>query len=735
MKMMNTYFPVLPETIKRQGESILDRLCKINPLFDFPSGTSESFELYLASMQKLVRRVLPKSFIDSAKKIHSLEEREKIRQLFKEFDSSIPNAFWSLEDPSPSGSISIVTICEADYTEGVGRFLGDVYSRWLVPGKQFPLVMMHSMAFAFQANPGKGYFIFEIFVKVDNQKDLGLIKSNLPGLANEISLNILAVQHARRVISLKPLTIEQKKIIIQENISSLLNRPAKDLNHNLFDEMQQFFIKTTAEQKVTRIKEQISPLLEFRPQVYERDIFSELQNYVFLFKDLFTAERDLKHLTRIIAYKYLFRKIITNLVLSNPHQRHLNIKLIQARLDESGKHKRILGVLIGINMLRENEIIGEKHVLKAIQSIVPDATFVPNSALTDKRANNNVKTIYLEVVADGRRFTSEEIKELRLRLAKEIKTRIESVINPIFMPRNEEEVLRNILVLSNQLKYVQDIPQVIITFHKQTETKISFTVILLRVLKPDDLPLQKLFSKRKGRVKFSDHEIKAVGLLRRRYQKEANVFEMHLNKKYFLRKDFSVDLNEARRAVYNTLVEMFGEVRDYNGGMISKQSEVLNELKKLLLQINFRNDFLLENFFYAISPNYMQSLIQPHILKKLFLLVMEALEHDYSVQLYFLKTQIVDDHFLLTIGAINPSLKDFLEQRIESLEFDISCLSSSYINTYDICCLSYILRFTDSDQHQQFLQLVIESVKVWKDTMTSQISSDFFPELTTKSWS
>ena len=291
------------------------------------------------------------------------------------------------------------------------------------------------------------------------------------------------------------------------------------------------------------------------------------------------------------------------------------------------------------------------------------------------------------------------------------------------MPRNEEEVMRNILVLNNQLKIPQDIPHVIISFHKQTDAKLTFSIILLRVLKPDDKPLAKLFPKFRSKAQFTDHDVKTVGLIRKRYPKEANVFDIHVEKKHFLRKDFSVDLSQARRHIFLILSDLLGEIRDYNGGMISKQNEVLNDLKKLLLQMNIRNDFLLENFFYSLVPNYMQSIAKPLILKKLFLLVLEALEHDFGNQFYFLKTQIVEDHFLITLGAINPTLKDFIEERIESVDLEGAQLTTSFVNTYDISCLSYLLKFTDSDQHQRLLQRIIESIKIWKETLSIAIGS------------
>ncbi len=729
---MNSYFPTHGEDIVIRSSEILNQLFEVRLSFTPPQDSKEYFEQNNRIVQSLLKKILPEELILFAESIDSLDEFEKVAEFYHRLVELFPYTSWAKSQESSPCSISITTIAPAADTQGLGRFLLDIYSRWTIPGKQLIIPSVNCLAFEFTRFPGYAFFIHHIVALIENPKDLSIFMMNVPILAEEIRLNILSVQHARRIISLMPLTLDQKRLIIQENILSLLDRPGKEIEPNLFEHMHLFLIKVSAEKKIAQIKEQIAPLLEYQPRYFERDFFTELQSYVSLFSDEFVANREMKHLTRIISYKYLFRKLISTESLSYPHQRHLYFKLIHSTLIIGLEVKRVIGVLVAINILLENEVIEERHIFSAIQSILPKALKVPGSVIFDRRTNNNVRTIYFEIYKEGGNFSLAENKHVTKRLAREIKTRIESVINPIFMPRNEEEVMKNILILSNQLKYVQDLPQVMINFHKQTSSTISFTVIFVRVIKAEDIPLQKLFKKFKSSVIFSDYEVKSVGCLRKKYPKEANIFEMQLEKKNFLRRDFSVDLNAARRFVYNILCEMTGEVRDYNGGMISKQSEVLNSLKKLLLQINIHNDFLLENFFYSLTPNYMQSILKPTVLKKLFLILLEAVEHDYSKNVLFLKTQIVEDHFLLTLGAINPTYKEFIEQKLEGLNIEPSTLTSSFVNVYEISCLSYVLHFKDPDEHQHFLQLIIESVKSWKEMLNQTIPSSFFPNLDSK---
>ena len=94
---------------------------------------------------------------------------------------------------------------------------------------------------------------------------------------------------------------------------------------------------------------------------------------------------------------------------------------------------------------------------------------------------------------DGSPFSLEEMKELKKTLPYELKESVESVLHPVLMPRNEEEIMRNILLLSQQLKYISDLPQVIISFNAQTEQALQFTMILLRILREEDRPLPILF--------------------------------------------------------------------------------------------------------------------------------------------------------------------------------------------------------------------------------------------------
>lgn len=721
---MNTYFPVLLENLSRPDENIVEYLLKIIPDFEYSLDSIESMENYVRSIQSILRRVIPGNLIEYARSIDSIDDHAKIAEFYRQLNNQGPLAQWSkTEDPNGPYTFSIAIVCRGERTHGVGRFLSDVFSQWLIPGKQLPLLFVQSFVFRFTQHVESQYLIHEVFVGCDNLKDLQFCQQHIEDLLREIRLIILAVQHSRKVIALRELTLDQKKMIIHENITSLLKLPGEHRDHTIFQQMHHFLIKVSAEAKITQVKEQIAPLLEYKPQIFERDIFAELQRFTFLIRDDFIAQHDMLHITRVISYTYLFRKIIS---LSNPGQRHVLVRIMRTTIHTEHGEKRILGILTAINLYRENEIFEEKHVIKAIETCLPHARKVAGSTISDTRINSNVRTIYIEITSETNEpFTAEDLNILRADLHKELKT--SRVVNPLFMPRNEEEIMRTIVTLSKQLKYVQDIPQINISFHKQTDTSIAFTVILVRILNKDAIDLRNTLEQSNVLINFSELETKSIGLLRKKYPKEANVFEAIVDKRQFLRKDYSVDLSQARNYVIAQLTQLLGDLRDYNGGMISKQTEVLHELKKLLLQIEIQDDFLLENFFYSLSPKYMQGIIKPFILKEQFIMLLEALEYSYLDQPYFLKTHIVDNYYLIMLGAINPTIKDFTESAIEKLDLDTSKLTTFYVNEHDISCLGFLLRFEENGEHLPLIQAIMQRVREWRIKIPTNQPANFLP--------
>ena len=207
---------------------------------------------------------------------------------------------------------------------------------------------VQALNFNFMSYPNQKFFFHQVLLDIHTDDDLAIIKNHWEALHQELRLNILAVKHARHIVTLKKLSTEQKKALIEENIASVTDRQLKNVDHNSFDQMHHFLMQLTAEEKLTQIKEQFLPHFEQRPKAFQRDIFNEIKHFVLLFGEKFTARHELRYVSRLISYQYLFRKSMQHFIETSSHDRRLSVKLLKAQLQvdvENRKSKDVLGII------------------------------------------------------------------------------------------------------------------------------------------------------------------------------------------------------------------------------------------------------------------------------------------------------------------------------------------------------------------------------------------------------
>jgi hypothetical protein len=685
-------------------------LFKIEP--SYISGeisNNKSFASYISSVEHLLEDILSESYFSDA-----LENPtpENLKRTFANLRHHLPIISFQNLNPGKE-SFSYVVLCDGEHTHGVGRFIGDMLCKWLIPGRQLALTGNRSLNFHFANLKERCFFLCEHFIVISDEKEYQLIKNNIDSFSKQLRLNILAVYHARHVLSVKKLSLEEKSALIQENISSLLENERIDVEKNAFDQMQNFLIKLSAEKNLSQIKDNLNRLMNKRPKSFDRDIYETI-NYVRIsFDDHFTALRDPRYVSRLIGYFYLFNKIVKQKLFQFPETRHLSIKLLKTHHTDPTNQKNIIGIMMTMNLLQETERFDLKHLIQAIKNCIQESRYVKNSFISDKR-DEKILSYYLEIEKQNNtKFSLEEIKNLNKNLPAQIKTRVENVINPIFMPRNEEEILRNIILLSKQIKYVKDIPQLIIIYDKQTGKEISFIVILVRLIKGDTPPIKEFFSYSQTFLKYIPEEEKIIGSLKKKYPKEVNIFRLSLNKSPFYRRDYSLDLQKARQVVVTELAKIIGDFRDYNGGMIHKQTQALDRLKQELPTLGKDKDFFIENFFYSIKPGIMQSILDTNTLKTFFLLFLQVLEQGFGNNHFTLKTLSTPKYLLLMIGATSPSCKERVESVIDKQQIQSFDLTSCFMQEDGICALGYIYRTNNLSKHTHFYHTVLNEMNRW----------------------
>jgi hypothetical protein len=388
------------------------RPLRIKASFDKYLHKEFEFSLFVGYIEHLVEKMLPPEILKNYREADSLAT---LRKFFQRFNETLPLIHYSFSEQIPS-LLYFNTLCSGSFTHGVSRFLSDLISSWLIPGKPLTICSTPSLSFYFVDHDRSPYFMHQIILEIPDEGDLLIVKKNLPLIAKEAKQTILAVKHARAIISLKHLTSTQKASVIQENLFSLLDSPSEELDRSIFDHMHHFLMKASAEEKIRQSSELMKPLMRQRPDIFEADIFQEIKHGVLLFPDRFTSIRDSRHLTRLITFQYLFRKAI-----KAEKSKELLFKFLKTKLHLPTGPRHVLGVVVGADISRENETFEQKHVYQALQRCLPSICSVKDSYVSDTRDPTTMRLFYLEIEKEsGAPFTLAEIKELRRQLPRRI---------------------------------------------------------------------------------------------------------------------------------------------------------------------------------------------------------------------------------------------------------------------------------------------------------------------------
>ncbi|NBO24649.1 MAG: hypothetical protein EBU93_05395, partial [Chlamydiae bacterium] len=160
---------------------------------------------------------------------------------------------------------------------------------------------------------------------------------------------------------------------------------------------------------------------------------------------------------------------------------------------------------------------------------------------------------------------------------------------------------------------------VIVHFDRHDPHQLIFRVILIRVKRIEEVSLEKRLEVLKEISNVTIERVKILGMIRKKYPKEACVVTYRLKTILFVRDDHTIDFQKARLQVMQNLMKVFGPVRDFEGGMIAKQAEAFNDFQRLCLEKVHTKQITLENFFYGINPAEYRSLISQEILLDVFL--------------------------------------------------------------------------------------------------------------------
>ncbi|MBS0627220.1 MAG: hypothetical protein JSS09_03300, partial [Verrucomicrobia bacterium] len=501
----------------------------IEPIIPYAMHSPEIVK-HVRTIKTLIKQCLSKKFVDW--------DASSIKQ---ELLNKLPIIVWNSSEHAP-GCISCIILCLSSKGDGIENRLENILKGWVTPRKYTHPLSQTSLYFHWDLFPDTSFFIMEWKGLLENEKDLDNALSNLSSFTTQLSSGLKNPTLLKSIFTSKTLLQEFKQAQIHQDLVLFLER---------------------------------------FPHVFSTDLFLDMGRFFALCDKRFFEPRPPRLITKIISFHYLMRLNLTRLLSLYPEKRHLKIRCVKTELSFYFGSKPVLGLILGISPLDNHEFFEESHIEQAVQSLLPHVNTIKNSFYSYQKLQDPICTLYIELEKkDGSSFSAKELLILKKGLEEELKRRIEKLVPSIFMTRNEEEVMRSILLLSQELKYLSDIPQVIISLDTQNLSEIFFTIILVRITKSGQQSIKSLFDSINSLAQFIPDRTQQVGFLRKNYPKEANVFRLRIPKDpSFLRADYSVNFYLARNKATSLLHKAIGPFRDYNGGMILKQGELFYQFQ------------------------------------------------------------------------------------------------------------------------------------------------------------
>lgn len=186
------------------------------------------------------------------------------------------------------------------YTQGAGRFIADMLSTYLVPGK-YSCILSNTSTRVFVC--GKPAFFTQYHIEVVTPQDFPIIAANVKSVSRLLQTTILGVIYLRRFLSKKVLTADEEHMIVQQNF--------KDLSHESFGPFHNKFVsKLSRSISQTSLFPVLGTLKKERETMFRRDVFYGIQRFYYSLPVEMKGKLSHRSHGRMLAQLYYFKKML-----------------------------------------------------------------------------------------------------------------------------------------------------------------------------------------------------------------------------------------------------------------------------------------------------------------------------------------------------------------------------------------------------------------------------------------
>ncbi len=395
-------------------------------------------------------------------------------------------------------------------------------------------------------------------------------------------------------------------------------------------------------------------------------------------------------------------------LLAHPKE-SIVFRLFPSQLHSPFGARSVLALAVALPKLQPYEQFDQQHMAQAMMRSFPSLQPVPRSFVTYRHPETSQQSFYLEF--ETKESALPPLKSLHLarkEIERDLLGAIEKVVSRIDIPQNDDDLLRNLLLLNQEITRINDKPNVIIQYHEQTDEMISFYVTLVRVIKNSqkNIPVSLAATESIRSILLN---ASLLDTLKESYVKQGLEFLVQCRKTHFFRRDRSIDFIKAREAVLRYLEKTFGRLRDLNGGFMYEHDRLLQTVKLNLRPDEKKDLFIIENLITSLMPSIMKSLLSPeHILT--------AFHQFQKLRAKPSRVPIVEEYAReLFIGFI--SAKNFTKEEILQTPFNLPENQVAICHTFEegqqycfVLCLQ-----DDPSMRQRLLAWVHERLNTMHD--------------------
>ena len=264
----------------------------------------------------------------------------------------------------------------------------------------------------------------------------------------------------------------------------------------------------------------------------------------------------------------------------------------------------------------------------------------------------------------GQKLTTQELHQLK-RLS--CKQEFCSSSRDLFLPFNEEEAFKQIVILQKELRMSSTLPELMIQFRRQVKESLEFLVTLVRSVHEKNIDQTAAFSRFAYPIEMHVNR-KLMGS----FPQEAWCFSCFAPVDQF-QDGYTIDISQAREHIIHSLRLSIGTFRDYSGGLLMSQSAHLKKVWEMIVCTIPESAVFVSKLLYTLQPVEARLTLPFKQIEKLVHGVATLVSHPNK------ECHIAEDSVLVARHRDVSGLKHYVEQAvIEKCVYSVFELSPFY---------------------------------------------------------